>query len=90
MRLFERLQQDFLSGRGCRPWFCASAAVVSKCMCLSGTELSGSGRSQSLVLTLASFSAEQSPGPVMCQALFVPFLCIFVTILLTAAMVALS
>lgn len=83
MRLFERLQQHLLSCRDCRPWFCAPAAAVSGCMCLSGTELSGSSRSQSFVLTWASFSAEQSPGPVMCQSLFLPFLCIFVTLLLT-------
>lgn len=74
MRLFERLQQDILPGRDCRLWFCASATVVSKSMCLSGTELSASSRSQCFVLTLTSFSAEQTPGAVMFQALLIPFL----------------
>lgn len=58
MRLVESLLQVLLS---CRNWIFASA-VVSKCVCLSGTEFSGSSRSQSFVLTLASLSAEQSPG----------------------------
>lgn len=62
MRLFESLLQDLLSCRNRRPWSFASATVISKCVCLSGMEFSGSSRSQSFVLTLASFSAKQSPG----------------------------
>lgn len=58
MRLSDRLQQVLLSGSNCRPWLFASATVVSKCTCLSGTELSGSSKSQCLVLALASFCPE--------------------------------
>lgn len=64
LRLNEAVQMAALRSSGCRllQWLLASATVVSKYVCLSGRELSGSSRSQSFVLTLASFSAEQSPG----------------------------
>lgn len=49
-------------------WIFAPAAVVSKCVCLSGTEFSGSSRSQSFVPALASLLSSLQV-PVTCQPL---------------------